>query len=523
MHVLMLGWEFPPFIAGGLGTACHGLTRALDRHGVAVTFVLPRPIDRSQSSHVSLLSPDAARPPAAPAPAAAEAPAAMARAFDEAAATGGALYIPAAAATSPAPAPAATPDITTAAAPQPEQPFAHVRFLGVPAGFASPYQTTAGYQPAGRWVIRGGQRRLIDEHEPLQPGDVETESVDYATLQAASRQKDDDAGPDSIAPAPAGADYGGDLLEQVFRFRAFVLAATRHLKFDVIHAHDWLTYPAALAIAGVSGKPLVVHVHSTEFDRSGVHVNQRVYDIERRGMHGAMRVVAVSQLTKNVIMRRYSVPDGKIEVVYNGVDLQPTQGEHSTAIQSKDKIVLYFGRITYQKGPEYFIQAAKRVLEYMDNVKFVVAGAGDQAARMIEMAAHLGIGHKVLFTGFLRGKDIQRVFALADLYVMPSVSEPFGIAPLEAMGHDVPVLISKSSGVSEVLIHALKCDFWDIEDMANKIIAVLRRPPLSKTLKEHGSFEVRKITWDGAASRCEQIYRSVINEMSNRMQKPAPV
>ena len=313
---------------------------------------------------------------------------------------------------------------------------------------------------------------------------------------------------------PIGEDYSGDLLTQVDRFAQFCVAATRRLKFDVIHAHDWMTYPAGLAIASVTGKPLVVHVHSTEFDRSGAHVNQRVYDIERRGMHGSMRVVAVSQLTKNVIMRRYSVPDTKVAVVYNGVDLEPTQGEHAAGIQSKDKIVLYFGRITYQKGPEYFIYAAHRVLEMMPDVKFVVAGSGDQAKRMIELAAGLGIGHKVLFTGFLRGRDIQRVFSMADLYVMPSVSEPFGIAPLEAMGHDVPVLISKSSGVSEVLVHALKVDFWDIDDMADKIIAVLRYPPLSQTLREHGAFEVRKITWDGAATRCQQIYRSVISEMT---------
>ena len=510
MHVLMLGWEFPPFISGGLGTACHGLTKALDRRGVQVTFVLPKPIDRSQASHVNLVSPDPDRPSAAAPP---PPMMSMSRAMDEAAATGGAVYVPAAAATVGAPA-----SVADAASPQAPQPFAHVRFLGVPAGFVSPYQRTAGNQPVGRWVVRGGVKRPLGEHESLEPGDVETEPVSYAELQAISSVPRDDGS--SPVPMP-GADYGGDLLDTVFRFRAFCLAATRHLKFDVIHAHDWLTYPAGLAIAGVTGKPLVVHVHSTEFDRSGVHVNQRVYDIERRGMHGAMRVVAVSQLTKNVIVRRYSVPDAKVEVVYNGVDLEPTQGEYSTGIQTKDKIVLYFGRITYQKGPEYFIAAAKRVLEVMDNVKFVVAGSGDQAARMIEMAANMGIGHKVLFTGFLRGKDIQRVFSLADLYVMPSVSEPFGIAPLEAMGHDVPVLISKSSGVSEVLVHALKCDFWDIDDMANKIIAVLRHPPLSKTLTEHGSFEVRKITWDGAASRVEQVYRRVAAEMSSRMQKRA--
>jgi glycosyltransferase involved in cell wall biosynthesis len=494
--VLVLGWEFPPFIAGGLGTACHGLTKALDRHGTHVTFVLPKPIDRSHSSHVNLLSPS-------PAGAAATSNEAIARALDESAATGGALHVPAAAA------PAAP---TTTSAPAGALPFAHVRFLGVPAGFVSPYQRSAGNQPVGRWVIRSGVRRALAEHEAFEPGDVETEPEPH------------EAGQSWVSPvsvALPGADYGGDLLEQVYRFRAFCLEATRNLNFDVVHAHDWMTYPAGLAIAGVTGKPLVVHIHSTEFDRSGVHVNQKVYDIERRGMHGAMRVLAVSQLTKNVVMRRYSVPDAKVSVVYNGVDLEPTQGEHNIAIQSRDKIVLYFGRITYQKGPEYFIHAARRVLEYMDNVKFVVAGSGDQAARMIEMAAHMGIGHKVLFTGFLRGRDIKRVFALADLYVMPSVSEPFGIAPLEAMGHDVPVLISKSSGVSEVLIHALKCDFWDIDDMANKIIAVLRHPPLSATLTEHGSFEVRKITWDGAAAKCERVYRSVIDEMTHRMQRQA--
>ena len=503
MHVLMLGWEFPPFISGGLGTACHGLTKALDRRGVDVTFVLPKPIDGSQSSHVNLLSPEAANGDGAPTSAVAiETGAATDRADTTASETPREASTPASQSTRS----------TVAVA----QPFAHVKFIGVPAGFVNPYQRSAGNQPAGRWVIREGVRRVLREDELLQPGDVETEPVEHS--QSASSGEAGDATADVPAPV-AGSDYGGDLLETVFRFRAFCLAATRNLKFDVIHAHDWLTYPAALAVAGVTGKPLVVHVHSTEFDRSGVHVNQKVYDIERRGMHGAMRVVAVSQLTKNVIMRRYSVPDAKVAVVYNGVDLEPTQGEHRIAIGSKDKIVLYFGRITYQKGPEYFIAAARRVLEMMDNVKFVVAGSGDQAARMIEMAAHLGIGHKVLFTGFLRGKDIQRVFSLADLYVMPSVSEPFGIAPLEAMGHDVPVLISRSSGVSEVLIHALKCDFWDIDDMANKIIAVLRHPPLQKTLREHGSFEVRRITWDGAARRCEQVYRSVTGEMSHRMHK----
>jgi glycosyltransferase involved in cell wall biosynthesis len=377
--------------------------------------------------------------------------------------------------------------------------YRFVRFLGVQAEFSSPYQTEPGVETvggAGAAARRGhrsgtpvgGQEEPIHEEEPPPSGWMEATSTP--------------------------GEYGGDLISQVERYARFCLAATRGLDFDVIHAHDWMTYPAGMMIARYTGKPLVVHVHSTEFDRSGIHVNQRVYDIERRGMHAARRVIAVSQLTGSTCLTRYDVPQEHLRIVYNGVDFGPTQRDYAKGIGSKDKIVLYFGRITMQKGPEYFIAAAKRVLEVMDNVKFVVAGSGDMARHMIEMAANAGIGHKVLFTGFLRGKDIERVFSLADLYVMPSVSEPFGIAPLEAMSHDVPVLISKSSGVSEVLSHALKTDFWDIDDMANKIIAVLRHPPLSQTLREHGAFEVRRINWDGAAELCEQIYRDVIHEMT---------
>jgi glycosyltransferase involved in cell wall biosynthesis len=192
--------------------------------------------------------------------------------------------------------------------------------------------------------------------------------------------------------------------------------------------------------------------------------------------------------------------------VYNGIDGEAFQPRPGDGIGSKDKIVLFLGRITMQKGPEYFIAAAKRVLEKVPNTKFIMAGSGDMELRMIELAAQMGIGHRVLFTGFLRGKDVDRVYRMADCYVMPSVSEPFGIAPLEAMRNDVPVIISKQSGVSEVLTHALKVDFWDIDEMANKIVAVLRYPPLSQTMREHGSFELRRLTWDGAAQACEQVY-----------------
>jgi glycosyltransferase involved in cell wall biosynthesis len=226
-------------------------------------------------------------------------------------------------------------------------------------------------------------------------------------------------------------------------------------------------------------------------------------------MHAAARVIAVSMLTKNLCTNRYGVPAEKIDVVYNGVDLDPAQAGIKR-IERHERIVLYFGRITMQKGPEFFVRAAKRVLEVMDDVRFVVAGSGDQAQRMIELAAQLGIGGRMTFTGFLRGRDISRVFSMADLYVMPSVSEPFGIAPLEAMGHRVPVIISRNSGVSEILMHALKVDFWDVDDIANKIVAVLRHPPLQRALQDHGEFEVRGIGWDGAARRCVDSYVQAI-------------
>ncbi|GAI04335.1 unnamed protein product, partial [marine sediment metagenome] len=248
-------------------------------------------------------------------------------------------------------------------------------------------------------------------------------------------------------------------------------------QFDIVHAHDWMTYPAGIAVSAVSGKPLIVHVHSTEFDRSGENVNQTIYDIEREGMEWAAKVIAVSYFTSNIIISRYGISGEKVEVVYNGVERNGNWSLAGSGIGKDERIVLFLGRITMQKGPEYFLQAAKKVLDVMDNVKFVMAGAGDMMHRAVEMAAELGIGQKVLFTGFLHGEDVQKIYKMADLYVMPSVSEPFGIAPLEALDNDVPVIISKQSGVSEVLTHALKVDFWDVDEIANKIIAVLKYPP----------------------------------------------
>jgi glycosyltransferase involved in cell wall biosynthesis len=231
------------------------------------------------------------------------------------------------------------------------------------------------------------------------------------------------------------------------------------------------------------------------------------------GMHAADKIIAVSYLTRNMIISRYGVSGSKVEVVYNGVERNGNNHNwpgNGTAIKRDEKVVLFLGRITMQKGPDYFLRAAKKVLERMDNVKFVMAGTGDLMHRSVEMAAELGIGSKVLFTGFLRGEDVNKIYKMADLYVMPSVSEPFGIAPLEALDNDVPVIISKQSGVSEVIHHALKVDFWDVDEIANKIVAVLKYPTLGLMLRSHGNYEVRKLRWQDTAQKCVRIYEEAM-------------
>lgn len=485
----MLGWEFPPFIAGGLGTACYGLTKALDRLGHEVVFVLPKPVDRSQASHIRLLSPEQIRGLNWAAPKGANGSAVASADTHETAAAYAAM-VGAEAYTMPG--------------------FTNVSFRSVPAPFTSTYpKFHKGHAKGGMFGLTG-PTDADDEMADLPHHVVHEMHAEDAIRRAMEHEHGISLRVPPGGGGHAGPGYEGDMIANAERYARLVVAITRAERFDVIHAHDWMTFPAGIALATVSGKPLVVHVHSTEFDRSGDNINQRVYDIERRGMHAAMRAVCVSNLTQSICVRRYGVDPKKTDVVYNGIENDDVQPHAGDIIASKDKIVLFLGRITMQKGPEYFIHSAKRVLEKVQDVKFVVAGSGDMAVRMIEEAAHLGIGHKVLFTGFLRGKDVDRVFRMADVYVMPSVSEPFGIAPLEAMRNDVPVIISKQSGVSEVLTHALKVDFWDIDEMANKIVAVLRHPPLGQTLAEHGAFELRKLTWDGAAQKCVESYAKAI-------------
>ena len=448
MRVFMLGWEFPPFISGGLGTACYGLTKAMSSIGTDILFVLPRPVSTPFSTHLKLVSPRPGSPLAVPT---------TEFRLDE---------------------------------------FERVTFRTINAGLGDPYLSAEEYEQQAKGSTAQGAPAGEKPYLVQQPGET----------------------PRHVGSGKPPTDhYGGDLFNEIQRYAALAAEVARGESFEIVHAHDWMTFPAGMAVAALKGVPLVVHVHSTEFDRSGVHVDSRIYDIERRGMHAAIKVIAVSYLTKNLITHHYGIDPGKVEVVYNAIESNGNGfDEEKYKIHKDEKIVLFLGRITMQKGPEYFLAAAKKVLEVMDNVKFVMAGSGDMIRRTIEMAAAMGIGHKVLFTGFLRGGDVEKVFRMADLYVMPSVSEPFGIAPLEAMSHDVPVIISKQSGVSEVLTHALKVDFWDVNEMANKIIAVLKHPPLASTLRQHGSFEVARMSWTDAARACVQVYDSAMHAMNGR-------
>jgi glycosyltransferase involved in cell wall biosynthesis len=495
MRILMLGWEFPPYMAGGLGTACFGLTRALARAGHQITFVMPRAVGRGGAQHVDLIGPDSLRPalanrasrpaPAAPVPPLASVPTEIAAQVREI--------------------------IAQETVEERGFDIEGARILPVPASFASPYP--GGLIAAGQEAARLKELiRVLRERGFDLPADALTAASGAASLPLPSGSAEElnhliDAA-DRLCKE--GSQYGHDLFGDADRYARVVAALSATLEFDIIHAHDWLAFPAGMAVRAVTGKPLVCHVHATEFDRSGEHINQHVYDIERAGIHAADRVIAVSKLTKEILTHRYGIGGDKVDVVWNGIDAEGNQPKAGGRIESDDKIVLFLGRLTMQKGPEYFIRAAARVLEKYDKVKFVVAGSGDMAFRMIDEAAHLGIGHKVLFTGFLRGADVERVYQMADCYVMPSVSEPFGIVALEAIKHDTPTIISKQSGVSEVLSHALKVDFWDINDMADKILAVLRYPPLSQTLRQHGPFELRRLTWEDAARKAVGSYGRAI-------------
>ncbi len=428
MKVLMFGWEFPPHIAGGLGTACEGIVKGLAHNGVETLFVMPSASgDEDQSCATILNASDVA----------------VQHVSDTV-----------------------------------EEFLDKVKFINVDSNIV-PYVDPDEYFEAIEKMKR--------------------EQVHETTVGFGQKFK-------------FSGKYGANLMEEVSRYaQVGGTIAMQHIdEFDVIHSHDWLTYLAGIAAKELTGKPLVVHVHATSFDRGTEDmIDSRVFSIEKRGMEAADKVIAVSDLTRNIVINKFGIDPSKVVTVHNAVDFS---GRENLQVERgvKDKVVTFLGRITFQKGPEYFIEAAAKVLKRTTGVRFVMAGSGDMMNRCIRHAARLGISDRFHFTGFLRGTDVQKMFALSDVYIMPSVSEPFGISPLEAMRSNVPSIISNQSGAAEVLKYAFKVDFWDVDAMADDIYALLNYPALANFAAKEGYEEVNRLKWNHAAAKMKKVYESVI-------------
>lgn len=478
MRVLMFGWEFPPHISGGLGTACFGLTRGLAANDVDITFIVPKAYgdEDSQIAHlvgantVEVSGTEHVQREIKRIEAEEEK---YIKEFKEerriiTTETGEEKILTYIKVDSPL-----LPYLS------PEQ-FAEVMLKRS----LDPDKVKVDYE--GNLVYE--EDAILTEKEVLER--TEKHSKSYSNRIEFSGK------------------YGPNLYQEVANYGVVAETIAQQTEFDIIHAHDWLTYAAGVAAKKATGKPLVVHIHATEFDRTGEHVNQRVYDIERMGMHAADLVIAVSHLTRQTVIDRYGIDPNKVVTVHNAV--QPLEEEKKRYPKTvKEKIVTFLGRITYQKGPEYFVEAAHRVLQRDPNVRFVMAGSGDLMNKMVRYAAQLGIGTKFHFTGFLEGENVDRMFGMSDVYVMPSVSEPFGISPLEALRSNVPVIISKQSGVAEVLKHAIKVDFWDVDAIADAIYGLLNYEALPKMFREYGKAEVDSLKWEKVAEEVKRKYQEL--------------
>lgn len=429
MRVLMFGWEFPPHIAGGLGTACYGIVKGLSYNGVQTLFVMPSASGDEDQSAARIIN-----------------------ASDVPVESVGSTV---------------------------DEFLDKVRFVRVGSNMI-PYVDPEEF------------REMVESERRLQSENL-TKCIGEK-FRFSGR-------------------YGSNLMEEVARYAMVggTIAVEHKDEFDIIHAHDWLTYLAGIAAKELTGKPLVVHVHATSFDRGTEdQIDSRVYDIEKRGMLAADKVIAVSDLTRNIVINKYGINPDKVVTVHNAVDFS---GRENVRVERgvRDKVVTFLGRITFQKGPEYFIEAAAKVLKRTGNVRFVMAGSGDMMNRCIRHVARLGISDRFHFTGFLRGAEVQKMFAMSDVYIMPSVSEPFGISPLEAMRSGVPAVISNQSGAAEVLKYAFKVDFWDVDAMADDIYALLNYPALTDFAAREGYGEVDRLKWNIATAKLKNIYESVVN------------
>ena len=306
--------------------------------------------------------------------------------------------------------------------------------------------------------------------------------------------------------------YPDNLLEEINNYSIVAGVIARTVDFDIIHSHDWLTYPAGIHAKQVTGKPLVIHVHATDFDRSRGNVNPTVFGIERDGMLNADHIITVSNLTRRTVIEKYGIDPAKVTTVHNAVEPLSEELKNIQVPKSKEKVVTFLGRITMQKGPEYFVEAAAKVLAKAPYARFVMAGSGDMMDQMIRLAAARNISDRFHFTGFMKGKQVYEVLKASDVYVMPSVSEPFGISPLEAMQCGVPSIISKQSGCAEILSKCIKVDYWDIDAMADAMYALCMYPSLHEYLQVEGKKEVDGITWEKVGQRIRKLYDETIQK-----------
>jgi len=418
MKALMFGWEFPPHILGGLGTASYGLTQGMWQCGdMDITFVIPKPHGDEDRHFANIV---------------------------------GASQVP-----------VAWRDVS--------RDYVEQRIGNV-------------MSPDLYFALRD---HIYADFNYMRTNDL-------GCIEFSGR-------------------YPENLLEEINNYSIMAGVVARTIDCDIIHSHDWLTYPAGIHAKQVTGKPLVIHVHATDFDRSRGNVNPTVFNIELDGMHHADHIITVSNLTRQTVIEKYGISPSKVTTVHNAVTPLSAELLNVEVNKPKEKVVTFLGRITMQKGPEYFVEAAAKVLKLDRNVRFVMAGSGDMMNKMINLAAERGIADRFHFPGFQKGKQVYEMLKASDVYIMPSVSEPFGISPLEAMQMGVPSIISKQSGCAEILTNVIKTDYWDIDAMADAIHAIITYPAMHAQLKEAGLAEVNQITWDKAGQKVINIYKQVLN------------
>ena len=479
MKVLMFGWEFPPHISGGLGTASYGLTKSLSAiKDLEILFVVPKLYGDEDEDVAKLIGAESI----------------TVKHHKKSFTNSWQESIKTLKGNKKASSKIKKSEILSN--------LKSIEIIEVKSKL-QPYLSIDEFEKFLKENNIFGKNIKIDKEGKLYyEKDGEIKEINFSKTEEETYTED--------GKYKFAGGYGTNLLQEVYNYARVAAIIAKENDFDLIHGHDWLANAAGIAAKKVSGKPLVIHVHATEYDRGGEErIDTRVFALEKAGMQVADKIITVSNLTKNIIIKHYGADESKIQTVYNAVE--PQDAENNIYKKNvKEKLVTFLGRITYQKGPAYFVNAAKKVLEKTDDVRFVMAGNGDMFHEMIRYAAELGITNKFHFTDFLKGDEVTKMFAISDVYVMPSVSEPFGISPLEAMRSNVPVIISKQSGVAEVINNAIKIDYWDEDALADAIYGLIKYNGMSKMFIQESKKEVDSMKWDKPAKEVKKIYDSLL-------------